>query len=86
STFITDQFPYEIRKEALAIVLDYDRSSSNWEERLPELFSDIHPGIRYMSASALEYVNSGTRNDLAEQFMMEEYDERVRRVLESAMN
>lgn len=86
STFITDQFPYEIRKEALAIVLNYDRSSSNWEERLPELFSDIHPGIRYMSASALEYVNSGTRNDLADQFMMEEYDERVRRVLESAMN
>jgi hypothetical protein len=82
STFIAEQFPYDVRKEALEIVLEYDRSSSNWEERLPELFSDTHPGIRYMAASALEFLNSRSRNELADQFLMEEYDERVRRVLQ----
>lgn len=86
STFITEQFPYEVREGALEIVLEYDRSSSNWEERLPDLFSDTHPGIRYKAATALEFVNSGARNSLVDQFLMEEYDERVRRVLERAMN
>lgn len=86
STFITEQFPYEVRKEALEIVLEYDRSSSNWEERLPELFSDIHPGIRYKAAQGLEFVNAGSRTELAEEFLMEEYDERVRRVLASVVN
>lgn len=86
STFITEQFPYDVRNEALEIVLEYDRSSSNWEERLPDLFSDTHPGIRYKAATALEFVNRGARNNLADQFLMEEYDERVRRVLESAVN
>lgn len=81
STFVTEQFPYDVRKAALDIMLEYDRSSSNWEERLPDLFSDIHPGIRYKAASALEYVNAGSRNNLTDQFLMEEYDERVRRVL-----
>ncbi|MDZ7719434.1 MAG: hypothetical protein U5K72_11515 [Balneolaceae bacterium] len=82
STFTAEQFPYEVRKEALDLVLEYDRSSANWEERLPDLLSDIHPGIRYIAASALEFVNAGSRDDLAEQFLMEEYDERVRRVLQ----
>lgn len=83
STFITEQFPYDVRKEALEIVLKFDRSSSNWEERLPDLFADTHPGIRYKAASALEFVNARSRNNLAEQFLMEEYDERVRRVLKN---
>lgn len=82
STFIAEQFPYNVRKESLALILEYDRSSRNWEERLPDLFADTHPGIRYQAASALEYVNAGSRNDLAEQFLMEEYDERVKRVLQ----
>ncbi len=81
STFITEQFPYDVRNAALGIMLEYDRASSNWEERLPDLFSDTHPGIRYKAASALEYVNARSRNELADQFLMEEYDERVRRVL-----
>lgn len=85
ATFITDQFPYDVRKQVLEVILEYDRSSENWEERLPELFGDIHPGIRYRAASALEYVNQGSRNDLADQFLMEEYDERVRRVLENVI-
>lgn len=83
STFITDQFPYEVRRDALEIIIEFDRSSSNWEERLPELFSDIHPGIRYRAASALEYVNRSARNELIEQALQEEYDERVRRLLET---
>ncbi|WP_234571945.1 hypothetical protein [Rhodohalobacter sp. 614A] len=83
STFITEQFPYEVRNEALEIVLEYDRSSRNWEERLSELFADTHPGIRYRAASALQYVNGSARNSLVEQVLQEEYDERVRILLES---
>lgn len=83
STFITEQFPYEVRKEALEIVLEFDRSSGNWEERLPELFADTHPGIRYRAASALNYVNASARSSLVDQALQEEYDERVRRLLES---
>lgn len=86
STFIAEQFPYDVRRDALEIVLEYDRSSSNWEERLPDLFADTHPGIRYKAATALEFVNARSRNNLAEQFLMEEYDERVRRVIQDAIN
>lgn len=81
STFIAEQFPYDVRKAALDIMLEYDRSSANWEERLPDLFADIHPGIRFSAAQALEFVSAGSRAELAEEFLMEEYDERVRRVL-----
>lgn len=81
STFIAEQFPYEVRKSALDIMLEYDRASSNWEERLPDLFVDNHPGIRYRAAQGLEFVNAGARTELADQFLMEEYDARVRRVL-----
>lgn len=83
STFITEQFPYNVRKGALEVMLEHDRSSGNWEDRLPELFGDTHPGIRYYAASALEYVNASNRSTLAEQALQEEYDERVRRVLEN---
>lgn len=83
STFITDQFPYEVRRKALEVILEYDRSSGNWQERLPTLFSDNHPGIRYRAASAFQYLNGSARNSLLEQVLQEEYDARVRTVLES---
>lgn len=83
STFIAEQFPYAVRKEALEIILKYDRSSGNWESRLPELFTDAHPGIRYRAASAFEFMDRRARNTLLKEIHDEEYDERVRRVLES---
>lgn len=83
STFIAEQFPYEVRKDALELILEYDRSSASWEDRLPELFGDAHPGIRYHAASALEYVSASARSNLVEQALQEEYDERIRRVLEN---
>lgn len=83
STFIAEQFPYDVRNGALEIILEFDRSSENWEERLPELFDDVHPGIRYRAASALQYVGRSSRNSILEEALGNEYDERVRRVMES---
>lgn len=83
STFAAEQFPYEVRHDALEIMLEFDRASENWEERLPELFDDIHPGIRYRAASALQYVNRSARNSILEEAFGNEYDERVRRAMES---
>ncbi len=82
STFIAEQFPYQVRKKALDILLQYDRSPENWGERLPTLLTDRHPKIRYRATEAIDFVNSSAMQTLVSQRLQEEYDERVRRALE----
>lgn len=80
-TFLNDSFPTSLRLSMLDLLTDFDRSSINWEERLPGLLSDRDPRIRYMSAEALQFINPDRKNELINMRLVEEYDERVRRKL-----
>lgn len=81
STFITNDFPYEIRTEILQIMVQHDRNSSNWEERIPDLISDRDPRIRYQAVQGLQNTSSEFRDEIKSDRLHEEFDERVRRAL-----
>lgn len=82
-TFLSDNFPYEIRKGVLDLILQYDSSGDRWEARIQRLLFDRDPRIRYYSAEALSLIPAESANDLLDQRFPEEYDERVRRKLQS---
>ena len=82
STFIAEEFPFATRKGALDIMLQYDESPSNWQERLPELLTDRHPRIRHHAALALDKLSSGQRNAIVADRIDDEFDERIRQLLE----
>jgi hypothetical protein len=81
STFLSDSFPFSIRKPVLDLILELDQSREGWSGRLPALLSDTDPRIRYYSVAAIDRVDSSTGAEWIERRMAEEYDERVRQVL-----
>ena len=81
STFISGEFPYQIRSEVLNIMITYDRNSSNWEQRIPYLISDRDPRIRYKAVQGLSNTSAEFRENIKDDRLHEEFDERVRRVL-----
>lgn len=83
STFLSEGFPYEIRREILELVLGLDQSQEGWENRLPSLLVDRDPRVRSKSLEALDRTGSGFRDEWLERRRADEYDERVRRVLEN---
>ena len=80
-TFLDEGFPTEIRHEVLNLVLEHDNSATAWEERLSYLLDDADPVIRYMAANGLENLPPEKQNELIALYLVEEYDERVRRNL-----
>jgi hypothetical protein len=82
STFVSEEFPYVTRKGALDVMLQYDESPANWQDRLPDLLTDRHPRIRYRAAQALDRLSSSQRSNVVAGRMDDEYDERVRRLLD----
>jgi hypothetical protein len=81
STFVSEEFSYVTRKGALEVMLEYDESPSNWQERLPDLLTDRHPRIRYRAAQALDKLSGNQRNQIVADRIDDEYDERVRELL-----
>jgi hypothetical protein len=81
STFISQEFPFDIRYRVLDVMLEYDRSPVNWNNRLPDLLSDRHPRIRYKAAQSLDRLNPQQRLRIVEQRYDDEYDERVKMML-----
>lgn len=81
ATFLAGEFPFEVRRDILEVVLQYDDSRDGWAERLPGLLSDRDSRIRYAAAEALEKLTPEQRRELIADRFPEEYDERVRRQL-----
>ena len=80
-TFLSKEFPYEVRSRALQLILDYDRSQRGWEERIENLIDDPDPRIRYISTRGLEYLSDEKRAEIIDARIIEEFDERVCRRL-----
>lgn len=81
STFISTEFPFAIRHAVLDIILEFDQSPTNWNNRLPGLLTDNHPRIRYNAARALDRLNAQQRRQIVEQRIDDEFDARVRMML-----
>ena len=81
TTFVSDEFPHDIRKKILDIMLDIDQSSSNWMDRLPGLLSDRNPLIRKQAISALEKLNAQQRQEIVSAHLDNEHDARIRNAM-----
>ena len=78
STFVSREFPYQVRLDALDLLLEYDRNSASWEDRLPDLLSDRDPRIRHRATDGLQIAGTNRRQQIIQERLIEEYDERVR--------
>jgi len=80
-TFLSSEFPYDIRSRVLQLVLANDSSQQGWERRIGELISDRDPRIRYLSVGGLQYLPAEKRQEIIESRRAEEFDERVYRAI-----
>lgn len=80
--FTASDFPFSVRKESIELLLDTDQSSTNWSQRLPRLLEDDNPEIRFIAVQALPKLQGETRTQIIEEALMNEYDARVRRILQ----
>ncbi len=81
ANFIEDNYPYRSRVQVLDLLLDYDRSAERWERRITRLSTDSDPRIRLRILDGLQFLSSGTRNEIIEERLYEEYDDRILRRL-----
>jgi len=80
-TFLSSEFPPEVRIQVIDLLQEYDQSVSSWENRLETLLRDSDPRVRYKSASSLQFLNESDRENLVNELLPEEFDERVYRAL-----
>lgn len=80
--YISGEYPYEIRKEALKILVQHQKDGSYWNEQLEGLLEDADPRIRFQALNALQYLPEEQRNSLIEYRLKEELDIRVRSALQ----
>ena len=73
--------PYDVTGEIIRFLIETDESSVNWLNRLPELMSNPHPGVRLAAAEAILKLSAGSRSDFIDTILPNEFDERVRRKL-----
>jgi len=73
--------PYDVTGEIIRFLIETDESSVNWQNRLPELMSNPHPGVRLAAAEAILKLSAGSRSDFIDTILPNEFDERVRRKL-----
>jgi hypothetical protein len=73
--------PYDVTREIIRFLMDTDESSVNWQNRLSELMSNPHPGVRLAAAEALLKLSAGSRSEFIDTVLPNEFDERVRRKL-----
>jgi hypothetical protein len=88
---ITDRYalgnyPHQVRKEALKILLEYEDNQDYWEQTLDMLAADRDPRIRFQSIEAVKYLSATQRADFLETRLEEELDPRVRAEIRRTAN
>lgn len=76
-TFLSSEFPYDVRVGALSVILGSDQSQSGWVNRIEQLLTDGDPRIRYRAVEGIQYLNESERSRIIETRLIEEHDERV---------
>ena len=82
-TFLSAEFPYNVRSGALTVILTTDQSQEGWANRLDVLLTDGDPRIRYRAVAGLQFLTEDDRNNLIDVRLIEEYDERIARALKN---
>jgi HEAT repeat protein len=80
--FVTGEYPSEIRKQALQILIEHQHNAEYWVDKLEVLEEDPDPRIRFQALKALKYLPEEERISLIEYRLKEEMDPRVRSVLQ----
>ena len=84
--FTEGQYSYDIRSEALQILIQHDHAASNWLARGEELFEEADPRIRFLVLRGMEQnMNDEIRAFLTD-YRQDEYDARVHRRIEQMLN
>jgi hypothetical protein len=79
-------YPYEVRNEALQMLIDNNTSAGYWDETLNALKEDRDARIRYHALEAVKHLGPDQRDELLSSMLNEELDPRVIRRIESLMN
>lgn len=80
SFYIEPVYAYRVRKQALQVLIEYDRSAESWAERVKMLLGDLDPRIRYLAVTNIENIPGADRETISAQ-LANEYDARVRRAV-----
>lgn len=70
-------YPYSIRKQALALLIEFEENEDYWQQTLEIVQEDRDPRIRHLSLDAVKYVSLSDRTELLENRAKEELDPRV---------
>ncbi|MDR9416122.1 MAG: hypothetical protein RI564_07550 [Gracilimonas sp.] len=72
------EYAYEVRAEALRLLIKYENNEDYWEQTLALLLQDRDPRIRFQSLNAVKHLSSKTTVELIRERLNEEMDPRVR--------
>jgi len=75
--FTESQYSYDIRSEALQILIQHDHAASNWLSRAEELFEEADPRIRFLVVQGLERNLNDEIREFLSDYLQDEYDARV---------
>ena len=71
------EYPHSIRKEALALLIEFEENEDYWQQTLEIFQQDRDPRIRNLSLDAVKYLSESDRTELLENRAKEELDPRV---------
>jgi hypothetical protein len=71
-------YHYEIRREALELLIGYETNETYWEQTLSMLLEDRDARIRFQSLNAVQHLSSKTTVEMIRERLSEEMDPRVR--------
>ncbi len=69
--------PYPVRKKALRILLETEKSASFWQETVARYADDADPRIRFEIWDAAGFLEAASRRELVSRQLYNEYDIRV---------
>ncbi|MDZ7756210.1 HEAT repeat domain-containing protein [Rhodohalobacter sp.] len=71
-------YPYEVRLQALELLIKHEENEAYWEQTLEMLLEDRDPRIRFQALNAVKHLSSKTTVELIRARLNEEMDPRVR--------
>jgi hypothetical protein len=83
--FALGNFPYQIRKQALTILINYEVNQDYWNQTIEMLLEDRDPRIRFHALDAIKFLSPKQTVDVLKSRIEEEMDprvmEKIRRVM-----
>lgn len=75
--FALGEYPYDVRKKALDILLKFEQNQDYWNQTIGMLLGDRDPRVRYHALDAIRYLSAKRTVDVLKDRVKEEMDPRV---------